>query len=79
MDTGAQAAAPSISVSPASLDFGTVNVGQTKDLTIQVSNTGSATLNVISIMAPNAPFSMLVGSLPGPIAAGSAQSITIRF
>jgi hypothetical protein len=78
--TGAgSVATPAISVNPASLDFGTVTVGQTKDLSVQVSNTGTATLNVTSINAPNAPFAMLVGNLPGPISAGQSQQITIRF
>jgi uncharacterized membrane protein len=47
--TGVAAAAPAIDVSPATLDFGTVTVGQTKDLALTVRNTGNAALNIVSI------------------------------
>ena len=37
---------PDIAVSPTALNFGNVEIGQTKDLFVTVSNPGSATLNV---------------------------------
>jgi hypothetical protein len=73
-----QVTAPSILVTPASLDFGTVSVNQTKDLPLQIANTGNAALNIISIGGSSGQFT-LVGNLPSSIAAGSSQSITIRF
>src|SRR5205814_3142222 len=58
---------PSISVTPLSLDFGGVTVGQSKDLKFSIANTGGADLLVRSIgtavaaytvTAPIAPFTV---------------------
>src|SRR5262249_35992006 len=45
----APAAAPTLSLSASSVAFGTVTIGQTKDLTVNVSNTGTATLAVSAL------------------------------
>jgi hypothetical protein len=56
-----------------------VVVGQTKDLQFIVSNTGSATLTVSSITSSNARFSVTAPTVPFNVAAGSQQSVTVRF
>jgi Abnormal spindle-like microcephaly-assoc'd, ASPM-SPD-2-Hydin len=76
--TAIASAAPQIAVSPSSLDFGSVTVGQTKDLTVSVSNSGNATLNVTSIGAGGA-FSVVSPSAPFNVAAGSSATVTVRF
>ena len=48
---------PEITVTPASLDFGSVSVGNTSTLTLTIKNEGSANLNIGSITSPSAPFS----------------------
>ena len=50
-------ATPNISVSPTSLAFGNVTVGQTKTLDVTVSNTGTANLTVSSLTITGAEFS----------------------
>ena len=46
--------APAITVEPTALDFGTVSVNQSKDLSLTIRNTGTATLSVSSITSSNA-------------------------
>ena len=71
--------APRIEVSPASLDFGTVNIGQTKDLTLTVRNNGNATLTVTAIGSSNPRFALAILSTPFNVGGGSFQDVVIRF
>ena len=75
--TGVGAAAPAISVTPTSLSFGDVNVGQSKDLTLRVSNVGNAPLTVSQLGSTNARFTLVSGALPGQV--GNGITATIRF
>lgn len=68
-----------MTVTPASLDFGNVAVGQTKDLTVAVSNVGSAALTVASIAIANSNFAVTSPAIPFNVAAGSQQAVTVRF
>jgi sugar lactone lactonase YvrE/P pilus assembly chaperone PapD len=72
-------AGQAIDVTPTSLDFGNVTVGQSKDLTLQVRNTGNAVLTVNSITSNNAQFSVTSPSTPFKMAAGGQQSVNVRF
>jgi len=49
---------PDINVTPDTLVFDTLLVGATQDLTLEVANTGTFTLNVSDITATNAAFSL---------------------
>ena len=69
---------PVISVSPASLDFGTINSGQTKDLSLTITNNGNAPLTVSAITPTGSAFTV-TSSLPPPIAAASSATVTVRF
>jgi hypothetical protein len=69
---------PDVAVSPKTLDFGSLNVGQTKDLTLTVQNYGPGVLHISSMRSSNAAFQVTTGSLPA-IAAGDSQTVTIRF
>lgn len=68
-----------IDVTPASLDFGGVSVGQTKDLTLTVRSTGSAALTVNAMTSSNARFSATAPATPFIVAAGGQQTVTVRF
>jgi hypothetical protein len=64
---------------PSNLDFGNVSVGQTKDLTLSVVNSGSAPLTVSSIVSSNARFAVTTPAAPFNVAAGATQSVNVRF
>ena len=70
--------APAIFVSPAFLDFGTVSAGQTKDLSVTITNKGNAPLVVSTVKTTGSAFSV-TSSTPQPIAAGDSASVTVRF
>ena len=68
--------APSLSVVPGSLDFGTVTIGQVVELSFRVKNGGSGILTGNASTA--APFQVVLGSAYS-LAANEEQSVTIRF
>lgn len=68
--------APPLEVPPAPLDFGSVTVGSSKDLSFTVTNNREETLTVnISTVAP---FSV-VTEVSFSLAAGQSQEVTVRF
>lgn len=69
--------APIIGVDPASLDFGTLFVGQTQDATFTVSNTGAADLVVSDISFDDAAYSADVTSFT--VAIGETQTVTVTY
>ncbi len=75
----APAGAPAIQVSPASLDFGTVNVGGARDLPVVVANGGTAALSVTSVAISNARFAVVSGGAPFTVAAGGRATVNVRF
>ena len=77
--SGGTTAAPAVGLGTGSLDFGTVTVAQTKDLTLAVNNTGTATLTVSSIISSSARFTVVTPAAPFSVAAGTSQTVTIRF
>ena len=66
--------APAISLS-GNMNFGNVQVGNTSQQTLTITNTGNATLNVSSITYPTG----FTGSWNGSIAAGSYYNVTVTF
>ncbi|GBD04153.1 hypothetical protein HRbin19_01461 [bacterium HR19] len=73
---------PQISVSPTSLNFGDVRVGEYKELPIDIQNTGQAFMVVrdIIILPTGGPFRTIgVPPLPFSIEPGKSQTIYIRF
>lgn len=75
----APALAPVISVSPASLAFGAVTVGQSATRTISIANTGSAALTVSLLSSSNAQFASIDSTPPFTVQSGASQTVTIRF
>ena len=73
---GASSAPPVLSIDSASLSFGAVQVGSSRDLTLTVTNTGAGTLT--GTATPSVSFSVLSGS-PFSLGAGQSQVVTVRF
>jgi thermitase len=69
-------AAPVISISPSSLDFGAVNVGGSSNRSITVRNAGGGVLT--GNATANAPFTIVSGGSYS-LTAGQSQTVTIRF
>ena len=67
---------PAISVTPASRDFGSVQVGFYVDGTFTVQNTGGGTLS--GSASTSAPFSIVSGGTYN-LSAGQSQTVTVRF
>jgi hypothetical protein len=67
---------PDIDVSPASLDFGVVDVGLSKTLSLTISNTGNADLTVSSLTTET-PFT--ISESPFTLQPGSSKTITVTF
>ena len=75
----AAANAPAITVSAATIDFGSVRVGESAlNRSLTLSNTGEATLNVTSIAVDNSEFSAS-GTGCAQIAPGSSCSVSVGF
>jgi hypothetical protein len=77
--TGTAGPAPSISITPQSLDFGGVTTGQTRDLKLTVINTGSADLAIRSLAIAGASFTLVSPPPSVTIAAGGSVDYTVRF
>ncbi|HWQ32963.1 MAG TPA: BACON domain-containing carbohydrate-binding protein [Blastocatellia bacterium] len=71
--------APSIEVSQTSLDFGSVIIGQSKDLTLTIRNIGNNQLTVNSLNTDNPQFSVPAPAAPFALAPGGQQTVTVRF
>lgn len=68
---------PVLGVSPASLDFGGVQVGSVSNLTLVVTNSGDALLTGTAA-ASGLPFEVVDGAAYS-VAAGGSTSVTVRF
>ncbi|MBI4877807.1 MAG: choice-of-anchor D domain-containing protein, partial [Acidobacteria bacterium] len=68
-----------IEVTPASLDFGSVQVGQTKDLSVTVRVLGNAPLTLTALSADNPRFTVLSPSAPLTVNFGATVSVQVRF
>ena len=75
----APVATPVINATPTNLNFGTVNTGQTTNLTLTVYNSGNGALTISSITSANPMFSPLSLSTPLNVAAGASQQVIVQF
>jgi hypothetical protein len=76
--TGNVTAAGQLSVSPATMDFGSVIVGQTKSLSATLSATGSG-VSVASATPSTSEFAVSGISFPLSLAAGQSSLFTVTF
>lgn len=72
-------ATPKIGVTPSSLSFGSVMVGQNSSLSLAVSNSGTTALTVNSITSSNGVFAATSPSTPFAVQPGSSTAVTVRF
>src|SRR5438128_4540714 len=72
-------ASPQISVVPSSVTFSNVVVGQKSSQTVQISNSGNATLNVTAIGLTGSGFSLSPITVPFQLAPGTSMNFTITF
>ncbi len=71
---------PDITVTPTSINFGSVNVSLSSDATVTVSNDGAADLIIGTITSPSAPFSITIDNCSGQTLTPSAScTITVKF
>jgi hypothetical protein len=82
--TGTDATQPNITVSPASLSFGTVNGGESKNQTVTVTNSGAGTLTISAATATGTaaadfPVVSAVAQDCASLAAKASCSITVQF
>jgi len=69
---------PQCGLSTTTLNFGNVQIGNTKDLTVSVTNVGGGTL-VDTLKAGSCPDFAIVGDAGFSLAAGASKTLTIRF
>ena len=70
---------PDIAVTPLSVDYGQVVVGNTSDQIVTISNTGIQTLNVSDLTTTNGVFSVVSPATPFSVAPSGSQDVTVRF
>ena len=73
------AAAPKIGVTPSSLSFGSVTVGQNSSLALAISNNGSAALTISSITSSNGAFAATSPATPFTVQPGGSTAVTVMF
>ncbi|RPJ86861.1 MAG: choice-of-anchor D domain-containing protein, partial [Acidobacteria bacterium] len=68
-----------LAVTPATLDFGSVPVGTSRDLTLNIGNNGAAILTISAIVFTNPVFTAVSPAIPFDLNPGAEQTATIRF
>ena len=73
--------APAVSLAPSSLAFGSVNVGASSPLTVTLTNTGNATLNIASMSLSGTNAADFSGSstCPSSVSAQGSCTISVTF
>lgn len=71
--------APIFGIAPASLSFGTINLGDNSTLPVTVSNTGNEALNITNIVSSDAQFTFAPNTFPVVIPAGGNQVFNVTF
>lgn len=60
------------------IDFGSVNLGQTKDIVFKIRNDGNAALTITTMSSPQSPFSFQ-SPIPVTINPSTSYDMTVRF
>lgn len=68
-----------LSSNPPSLNFGDVTVGTSSTLTVDLTNTGTASVTVTQANVSGAAFSLVAIALPQTLGPGQSRSFSIRF
>lgn len=75
----AVAPAPQISLSSTSVQFGTVGIGATSNLSLMISNTGNADLTISLISLTGAEFAVSGIATPKSVVAGQSAQVALSF
>lgn len=73
------AAAPAISITPATVNFGSVDVGTTVTQSMLLANTGTADLTISQVTTVGTAFTLANLSSPATIPAGQSATFTASF
>lgn len=68
-----------LAANPATLDFGTVPTNAARELSVNISNTGTTTATVTSTVAPGAPFTAALPADGTTIPAGGSVAIGVTY
>lgn len=75
-----QGAGGRVTLSPEQIDFGAVATGSSKTVTLTVTNTGNAPMNITGITSPSLPFSVsYTGAPPIQLLSGTSYTILVKF
>jgi hypothetical protein len=77
--TGTVAATPQLTLSAASLPFGSVADGSSKTLSLTLSSTGTASVVVNSASVAGTGFSLVAGSWPQTLTSGASLTVQVKF
>ena len=77
--TGVSAPTPAMNVSPVSLSFGNVTVGNSSTKTVAITDTGSADLVVSAVSVTGSGFSMTPTTFPLTVKAGATYTASFVF
>ena len=70
---------PAISVTPTSVSFGTVTIGNTSSQAMQIANNGTADLTISQVSVTGTGFSYSTFPLPATVPAGQSTTLTANF
>ncbi|MBZ5539491.1 MAG: choice-of-anchor D domain-containing protein [Acidobacteriia bacterium] len=70
---------PQLVITPGTVNFANVVVGQRNTQTLQIANAGKTTITISQIQVSNASFTVSAPALPASLAAGAALNITVAF
>ena len=76
---GAEGSTPDIAVSANSIDFGTVNTGETGTHYFTVYNTGDGVLNILDAQLTDGPFTLVTDPTGQAIAGGSEFTVIAEY
>ncbi len=77
--TGVAAANPQLTVSAASLAFGSVTLNTPSTLSVTLTSSGTSALMVNSAAITGAGFTIVAGSFPATLNAGQTATLTVQF
>jgi len=77
--TGFVNTAPNLDLSPTSLDFGSVNINQSRTLPLNVRNAGNGSLTLSGLAISSTAFSIVTPATPVIVAPGQTQLVSVRF
>lgn len=75
----AQTAKRAISVTPTSIDFGSVAVGSSVNQSVQVTNTGRFSVKISGITSSSSSFVVQAPVMPVYLSAGTAMNLSVSF